>query len=107
MNSIGHCGGVRLDQTISMKHLRIILLLIVMIAVVIFSVQNAEMVSVQFIGFSGEISKALLMLICFSVGSIVTLAALSPRVFRKKTTKGPIEVAPVAPVPSEDQEENT
>lgn len=90
-----------------MKQLRIILLLIVMIVIVIFSVQNAELVSIQFMGFTGELSKTLLMVICFTTGSIVTLIAFLPRGFKKKNkAKEQVESARVDPTISTEQEEN-
>ncbi|MEP0987149.1 LapA family protein [Ekhidna sp.] len=61
-----------------MKLFRIILILVFVLAIVIFSVQNAEVVEVRFLGWSVETSRALLMLVCVAVGSLCTTLALLP-----------------------------
>ncbi len=67
-----------------MKQFRIILILFTMILVVLFSVQNAESVELRFVGFSGEISKTILMLLCFAAGSVMTLVSLLPSLVRRR-----------------------
>ncbi|MDW3197652.1 MAG: hypothetical protein R8G66_35125 [Cytophagales bacterium] len=67
-----------------MKQFRIILILFTMILVVLFSVQNAESVELRFVGFSGEISKTILMLLCFATGSVMTLVSLLPSLVRRR-----------------------
>lgn len=61
-----------------MKLFRIILILAFVLAIVVFSVQNAEVVEVRFLVWSVETSRALLMLVCVAVGSLCTVLALLP-----------------------------
>ncbi len=56
------------------------------LGVVVFSVQNAEVVQINFLSWSVETSRALLMLVCVAIGSLCTILALLPTIFgsRKK-----------------------
>lgn len=67
-----------------MRYFRIILILLIALVIVVFSVQNAEVVEVRFLSWRLESSRALIMLICVGIGSLGTIAALLPAIFSKK-----------------------
>ncbi len=69
-----------------MKQFRIIVGILFIVLIVTFSVQNAGMVDVRFLSWGVEISLALLMLICISLGAIVSMFLLMPPFFKKKKT---------------------
>jgi len=74
-----------------MKQFRIIIILLFTFVVVIFSIQNSEVVEVNFLAWTIEISRALLMLACAAIGSISTILALIPTLFGKKKKSDPPE----------------
>tara|TARA_Y100001972_G_C7665421_1_gene336306 strand:+ start:3495 stop:3719 length:225 start_codon:yes stop_codon:yes gene_type:complete len=67
-----------------MRYIRIILILLIALLIVVFSVQNAEVVEVRFLAWRLESSRALIMLICVGIGSLGTIVALLPAIFGKK-----------------------
>lgn len=72
-----------------MKLFRIILIILFALVIIIFTIQNAEVVEVKFLNWSVETSRALLMLVCAAIGSLCTILALLPMFFggiKKKNT---------------------
>lgn len=67
-----------------MKQFRIILASIFVIIVVIFSVQNAEAVSVRFLSWGIDVSLALLMVLCMVLGAFSIGLLFLPSIFKKK-----------------------
>ena len=67
-----------------MRYIRIIFILLIALVLVVFSVQNAEVVEVRFLGWRLESSRALIMLICVGIGSLGTILALLPAIFGRK-----------------------
>lgn len=67
-----------------MKQFRIILASIFIIIVVIFSVQNAEAVSVRFLVWGIDVSLALLMVLCMVLGAFSMSLFFLPSLFKKK-----------------------
>ncbi|MEQ8338207.1 MAG: LapA family protein [Cyclobacteriaceae bacterium] len=67
-----------------MRYIRIIFILLIALVIVVFSVQNAEVVEVRFLGWRLESSRALIMLICVGIGSLGTILALLPAIFGRK-----------------------
>ncbi len=70
-----------------MKLFRIFLILSFTLIIVIFSIQNSEVVEVKFLVWSGETSRALLMVSCAAIGSISTILALVPLLIGKRKSK--------------------
>ena len=66
-----------------MEQFRIVLSLLFTLIVLVFSVQNAEIVEIKFLHWQMEISRALLMLFCVAIGSIFTILAMLPMYLRK------------------------
>ncbi|MEQ9220672.1 MAG: LapA family protein [Cyclobacteriaceae bacterium] len=67
-----------------MRYIRIIFILLIALVIVVFSVQNAEVVEVRFLGWRLESSRALIMLVCVGIGSLGTILALLPAIFGRK-----------------------
>lgn len=61
-----------------MKRLLFIICLTVVLAVIIFSIQNNEVVQVNFLFWKTQSSRTMLMLTCFLLGAISMLAAIVP-----------------------------
>ena len=60
-----------------------LLLLLVLISLsVLFAVQNSFVVSVFFLGIQTQISLALLLIITFALGVVLTVLVVSPRLLR-------------------------
>lgn len=68
-----------------MQQFRIILLLVFAFSIAFFAIINHEPIEINFFYLSElSISKALLMLICISLGSLGTMAALLPSILRRR-----------------------
>ncbi len=52
----------------------LIMIVILLIPVVIFAVQNAQLVSINFLGWSLTINMAIVVLGCFSIGVVIGAA---------------------------------
>jgi uncharacterized integral membrane protein len=72
-----------------MRQFRIIVLLLVAVVLVVFAVQNAEQITLKLLFWNFEISTALMMLICFALGSVFMLIYTIPIVGRMKREAGP------------------
>jgi uncharacterized integral membrane protein len=67
-----------------MKQFRVVLILVFALLVVVFSVQNAEVVPVKLFIWEVETSRVMLILICMAIGSISTILALLPTLLSKR-----------------------
>ncbi|MCW3785697.1 LapA family protein [Plebeiibacterium sediminum] len=65
-------------------------LIILSLLVVIFSVQNAEVVPIRFIVWQGELSLAILMILTFLFGLIVGAIYYAVSIKKKKKDKNPV-----------------
>ena len=72
-----------------MRQFRIIVLLLVAVVLVVFAVQNAEQITLKLLFWNFEISTALMMLICFALGSVFMLIYTIPIVARMKRKAAP------------------
>lgn len=73
------------------RTLSLISILTLLILVVIFTLQNAESVQIQFLFWSMDLSLAILIFILFFLGVIVGVLTLIPTVFHLKKTQGMIQ----------------
>ena len=60
----------------------LLLLLVIVTLSVLFAVQNSFVVSVFFLGIQTQISLALLLIITFALGVVLTVLVVSPRLLR-------------------------
>ncbi len=65
-------------------------LIIIALLIVIFSVQNAEVVPIKFIVWEGELSLAILMILTFLFGLIVGAIYYAVSIKKKKKEKNPV-----------------
>ncbi len=65
-------------------------LIILSLLVVIFSVQNAEVVPIKFIVWEGELSLAILMILTFLFGLIIGAIYYAVSIKKKKKDKNPV-----------------
>jgi uncharacterized integral membrane protein len=64
--------------------MRIVLVLLLMIAAVIFAVQNATMVSVTVLTWRFEASLAVIVVVCLALGAIGGVLISVPRLYRMR-----------------------
>ncbi|MEM9325607.1 MAG: LapA family protein [Bacteroidota bacterium] len=77
-----------------MRYVRIILMLLTALMLVIFSVQNSDFATIEFLTWSSETSMALLLIISFLFGSFFTFLFMLPALFKKKKAKPVAQPAP-------------
>ena len=88
-----------------------ILALVVAILSAIFAVQNTSPVTVNFLGYTMESSLAIVLLLTFSAGCIVSLCVSVPTMYlrqrRKRKQDSPVPTIPEADTPGQvDADEN-
>ena len=76
-------------------------LIVLALFVVVFSVQNAEVVPIKFIVWQGEVSLAILLILAFLLGLVVGAIYYAVRV--RKNKKNPNPVGDVAFEPEENK----
>ena len=65
--------------------MRIAFLLTVMILAVMFAVQNAEVVSLDVFFWTLNASLAVIIVLCFAVGALLTALAMAPGMYRSRS----------------------
>jgi len=61
--------------------------IIILVFVVVFTLQNAEFIEVDFLFWNFESSLALVLLITFSLGIITAVLTLLPKMMEKESAK--------------------
>ncbi len=81
-------------------------LIILSLLIVIFSVQNAEVVPIRFVIWEGELSLAILMILTFLFGLITGAIYYAISIKRKKKVKNPVGDIAFAENSNEEISEN-
>ena len=65
--------------------IRLGLLLAVIVLAVVFAAQNADVVNLSFLGWNLDASLAVIIVLCFSAGALVSALALMPGIYRARS----------------------
>lgn len=65
--------------------LRLIVVIALLLIATLFAVQNASVLTVEFLTWKTEASLAMVVAVCFALGAMATALALVPRMYRRWT----------------------
>ena len=65
--------------------IRLALVLVAIVLAVVFAAQNADVVNLSLLGWNLDASLAVIIVLCFAAGALITAFAMMPSIYRIRT----------------------